>query len=340
MDAERRSTGFWKAKTLQDEEQEEAQQDIKGCCIYLIFLSTFIGSVLAGGSASPDAFWTSSSLKGEIVTFNRIIGNEIMDWDDLSEIKRFWHYMTEVVLDEVINEVDYNGDRITDPEDEYKFQNHLILMGGIRLRQYRVQSDECKYRGRPFKCYTNDELKETMKMPTLGHDIEWTSKSENNETPYYRGAHGSYPGSGFVVMLPRDGEQAATIVDALKQDMWIDGHTRMISIDFNLFNPTTGLHTVARVVFEFGRTAATTPSRSIRTWRFMRYENNVTAMIFDACLALFVVFTIISELREYLCEGAWCTCEPDNSYWGVWNFLDCMCLILNLIIGLCIILKT
>lgn len=81
MDDPRRSTGFWNADTQQFQREEaEAHQDIKGCCIYLVFLCTFIGTVLAGGTASPDAFWTSSSVKGEIITFNRIVADEIMDW--------------------------------------------------------------------------------------------------------------------------------------------------------------------------------------------------------------------------------------------------------------------
>lgn len=249
--------------------------------------------------------------------------------------------MKRVILDEIVNEEDYNGNAITEDGDGhlYTFQNHLILMGGVRLRQYRVQSDVCTYREQAFKCYTHHELTETMKMPNLGHDIEWTSKSENNETPYYRGAHGSYPGSGFVVMLPRHEANATAIVDALKQDLWIDGHTRMISIDFNLFNPTTGLHTVVRVVFEFGRTAATTPSRSIRTWRFMRYENNIAAIIFDWCCAIFVILTIISELKEYLCEEKWCKCKKDDSYWNIWNVLDWGTSSLSLSLSLCLFIS-
>ena len=244
--------------------------------------------------------------------------------------------MTRVLIDEVISEVDYNGNPITDPEDFYKFQNHLILMGGIRLRQYRVQSDECTYREQAFKCYNNRELKETMQMPNLGHDIEWTSRSENEETPYYRGAFRSYPGSGFVVMLPRDRERAMGMISALKQDLWIDGHTRMISIDFNLFNPSTGLHTVARIVFEFGESAATTPSRAIRTWRFMRYENNLASKIFDICFTTFVLFTVISELREYLCAAKCCKFQRDPSYWHShkYNVLDWGMCVLSLFLCL------
>lgn len=68
------------SESFKVEGHEQVHRGIRGCCIYLVFLVSFVGMVMAGASPSADRFWTSSALKGEIVHFNRIIGDEIMDW--------------------------------------------------------------------------------------------------------------------------------------------------------------------------------------------------------------------------------------------------------------------
>ena len=314
---------------------DKGELDLTGCCIYLVFLSTFFAMVLVGGEASSDAFWSGTAIKQECVDFNRLVDNEtqIMDWGDLSEASRFWTFLIETVMDEMIVEEYYNGEDITAEKDIDKFNNHLILMGGFRLRQYRVKSEECMYRDQMFTCYTNEEETKTMKSVHDGayEDIEWTSRSENDETPYYRGEHGYYPGSGFVVLLPRHRVNATKIVGGLKKGLWIDAHTRMISLDFNQYNPSTGLHTVSRIVFEFTHSGAVIPSKSIRTFRFLRYTHNFQAVIVDSFFGLFVLFSIISELREF------CSFRRRGDCWGYlsfWNCMDVACVILNLSIGI------
>ena len=314
-----------------EEYSDKDERNCTGCAIYMLFLTSFIAMVLVGGEASPDAFWSSFAVKGEVVAFTRIVNGQtqIMDWDDLGEVARFWDFLTEVLFDEMIVDQDYNGDPIPPTSRDFnKFGNHLILLGGFRLRQYRVKLDECKYLDETFNCYTKEEDKTSMVIPNYD-TIKWSSRSENDETPYYRGALGSYPGSGFVVPLPGTNAEARKIVDDLKDALWIDGQTRMISTEFNLFNPTTGLHTVARIVFEFSQSGAVVPSKSIRTWRFMRYENNFAAVICDGVYALFVLFRILSELQEFCSFLRKGHC---STYWTFWNTMDVVCLVLNLAI--------
>ena len=314
-----------------DGDNAEDQLDLMGCCAYFIFLMSFIAMVLVGGEPSPDAFWSSTSLKYQIVSFTRIVDNrtQIMDWDDLNEAARFWTYMVQVLLDEVYVDENYNDVALPDV-DKHHFGMHLVLMGGFRLRQYRVKAEECKYRDQAFLCYTNEEDKETMTSDDY-EDIPWTSTSENDETPYYRGEHGYYPGSGFVVKLTRNHTEATAIVEGLKKGLWIDGQTRMVSIDWNNFNPTTGMHTVSRIVFEFGHSGAVIPTKSIRTWRFLRYERNRAAMVCDIVFAVFVLLAIITELREFYGFN-----RQGNSwgYFSFWNMIDMVCLTGNLCIGL------
>lgn len=66
----------------------------------------------------------------------------------------------------------------------------------------------------------------------------------------WRGKYGSYPGGGFIVELPLDYQTAMKNVSFLRNISWMDGGTRFLAMDFNTYNPSTSLHTVARIAWE------------------------------------------------------------------------------------------
>ena len=66
----------------------------------------------------------------------------------------------------------------------------------------------------------------------------------------WRGKYGSYPGGGFIVDLPLDYQSSLEIIDFLRSISWLDGATRFLAADFNTYNPSTALHTVARIAWE------------------------------------------------------------------------------------------
>ena len=66
----------------------------------------------------------------------------------------------------------------------------------------------------------------------------------------WRGKYSSYPGGGFIQDLPLHLEDALKEVARLRNISWMDGGTRFLAADFNTYNPSTGLHTVARLAWE------------------------------------------------------------------------------------------
>ena len=74
--------------------------------------------------------------------------------------------------------------------------------------------------------------------------------SEQVQDQAWRGKYGSYPGGGFVVDLPLNLTQTLAILTHLRDIVWLDGGTRFLAMDFNTYNPSTSLHTVARLAWE------------------------------------------------------------------------------------------
>ena len=122
-------------------------------------------------------------------------------------------------------------------------------------------------------------------MTNSNLELDWKSTQENDEEPFVFGVKDNYPGSGFIVMLPRNETESLNILTKLQEDTFIDGATRLISIDFNLFNPTSAMHTVTRLIFEFGADGDVSGSFE-PDMRLLRYDNNYTRMIFDFYLQL------------------------------------------------------
>ena len=314
--------------------------DCFGCVVYLVFLVIFIGMALGNRSLGGGVFFSSKAVKDEIIEFQRINVEEqeiYSAWASISDRTSFWFYLERVLLPQIIIDEHYNGQPITKPHELYVFANHLILMGGIRIRQYRVTKTRCFFRGKPFVCFTSNEFTKAYELPSLGA-IPWTSTTENSEAPYIQGHHGMYPGSGFVVMLPRNLSQALFRLDTLKTDLFVDGQTRLISIDFNFFNPTSGMHTICRLIFEFDETGSIDTSYSIRSWRLLRYENNMIAVIFDVLFILFVLVGTVTEFKEICVElrasdaQSWFELCAGQRYCNFWNFMDWIAIVLNWVI--------
>ena len=66
----------------------------------------------------------------------------------------------------------------------------------------------------------------------------------------WRGKYSSYSGGGFIQDLPLDLQSALATIRFLRNISWMDGGTRFLAADFNTYNPSTGLHTVARLAWE------------------------------------------------------------------------------------------
>ena len=111
---------------------------------------------------------------------------------------------------------------------------------------------------------------------------------------------------------------------------WIDAGTRAVFIDFNTFNPSTVLHTVARLAFEMP-TGGVFTSSEVKTWKFFRYkaDGGTALAVLHVFFLIFVCGYTLHMFWEMYQDGV-CACICKNQgkqlcgYWSKtkWRWLD------------------
>lgn len=79
--------------------------------------------------------------------------------------------------------------------------------------------------------------------------FRWTYATEEElDGSGHWGLISSYGGGGFVQNLATTKAQSLNIIDILKQNLWLDRGTRVIFIDFTVYNANINLFCVIRYV--------------------------------------------------------------------------------------------
>lgn len=80
-----------------------------------------------------------------------------------------------------------------------------------------------------------------------------------------------FPGSGFIQDLPVNKTESAELLQALRQNMWIDSNTKAIMATFTLFNGNLNRMAICQFLWEFLPTASIVTARDIVTFKPIRY---------------------------------------------------------------------
>lgn len=79
---------------------------------------------------------------------------------------------------------------------------------------------------------------------------------------------------------------------------WIDEKTRVVFLEFTLYNPNANLFSVVEIMFEFPNTGAVTPFHQIFSSKLYHYSTNI-AIYVAVSECLFVAFNIGFVIIEY-----------------------------------------
>ena len=122
----------------------------------------------------------------------------------------------------------------------------------------------------------------------------YTSAAED-EYPF-NGKIATYPGGGYVADLTEHADEAASLIDELEANRWIDEYTRAVLLEFNVLNANTKLFNQVMLVFEYTTDGSTLWTASVKAVQLYRYAGTagVVALLSEiACVILMVVLTIV-----------------------------------------------
>lgn len=249
----------------------------------------------------------------------------------------FWRFAEGPLVDGLYWEKWYNGRNVSEDELGYIFYENKLL-GVPRLRQLKVRNDSCTvhedFANEIKACY--DAYAETLEDRNsfgLMNGSAWTYATEEElDGSGHWGLISSYAGGGFVQNLGTTKAQSLNIIQILKQHLWLDRGTRVVFIDFTVYNANINLFCVIRLLVEFPATGGAIPSWSFRTVKLIRYVT-ATDYFIMACEAIFILFILYYMVEE----GLEIRKHKLSYFKSFWNILDilviiiaCCCAVFNI----------
>ena len=149
--------------------------------------------------------------------------------------------------------------------------------------------------------YNNSWTKPLAEPQTDDGGGHWSHQSMwKLKTVPYSGIHATYSGGGYVLEFPQTTDWSS-ILKGVKNTDWIDGRTRAIFAEFNLYNPNADLFSVVMIFFEFTNIGGVFPNHQIFTAKLYHYSSNIGTYV-ATCEFLFLLFNIAFtyiEVKRY-----------------------------------------
>ncbi|XP_045214865.1 polycystic kidney disease 2-like 1 protein isoform X3 [Mercenaria mercenaria] len=254
----------------------------------------------------------------------------------ITSVEDFWKFAKEPLINGLYWETWYNNDTVPTEQQGYIYYENKLL-GVPRLRQLQVHSNSCHVHD-DFaevirECYESYAESLENKQP-FGPGVN----NEDNYTAwYYRsqdeldgsshwGKISTYSGAGYVQDLTSNKSESSGIINYLFDKRWIRRGTRVLFIDFTVYNANINLFCVIRLTVEFPPTGGAIPHATMRTVKLIRYVTVMDYFIM-ACefiLCLFILYYMVEEAIEIK--------KHKFSYFkSVWNILDILVIVIALV---------
>ncbi|XP_070567047.1 polycystin-1-related protein-like [Ptychodera flava] len=233
----------------------------------------------------------------------------------IKSISDFWTWCENDLLDGLYWDTWYN-DRVVDEDRGAIMDGSLILLGNqASLRQLRMPSGSCKVpnqmSGLVDDCRSDYQSPENYRS-AYGPNETWLYQESSDIVRYCKwGRFGYYGGEGYVVILNGSRLAASEQLQLLKEENWIDVNTRVVIVEFTLYNPPTNLFTSITLLLEMPGTGGVYPFPIIASVMLYRYETfyDYFIMVWELMFLAIVVYSIkceiykaIKEKREYFLQ--------------------------------------
>ena len=257
--------GVWKAfATVEDlEAKNKSRKDSNAsaaaaeCFVYLIFMSVF--SVTIHVNKPNEQFYQMNRALRMLILDNEFEFDTFANWgirgmEHVVRTEEAWAAIYDIIIPNIMDSGIHES-----PEGTVHGVN--FMLGGMRLRQIRVNSVNCTSKlldqtGKPTAIwFQGDDLTggdhTRICQPFYSSDVEekkpygpngewiWT---EGAAYPFeYWGVVASYGKTGYIQDLGKDADQAIARVKELQAQGWIDAQTRLVVIDVPLYNANIGM---------------------------------------------------------------------------------------------------
>uniref|UniRef100_A0A452E8T8 Polycystin-2-like protein 1 n=1 Tax=Capra hircus TaxID=9925 RepID=A0A452E8T8_CAPHI len=320
--------GLW-GTTLTENTAENRELYVKTTLrellIYVVFLVDIC--LLTYGMTSSSAYYYTKVMSE---LFLHTPSDAGISFQAISSMEDFWDFAQGPLLDSLYWTKWYNNQSLGHGSHSFIYYENLLL-GVPRLRQLRVRNDSCvvheDFREDILSCYDvySPDKEEQLPFGRL-NGTAWTyhSQDELGGSSHW-GQLTSYSGGGYYLDLPGSRRACAEALRGLQEGLWLDRGTRVVFIDFSVYNANINLFCVLRLVVEFPATGGAIPSWQIRTVKLIRYVSNWDFFIFGCEIAfcIFIFYYIVEEILELRIHGL-------RYLSSIWNILDLVVILLSI----------
>ncbi|XP_052262319.1 polycystic kidney disease protein 1-like 2 isoform X2 [Dreissena polymorpha] len=210
-------------------------------------------------------------------------------------------------------------------------------VGPVRLRQQRVTPDVCKRACQVVRYVTRCRFDWFHGHDDTGDYQEgWVARgnhSKNTTSPSswvyhsfvdldgipYLGELSVYNGGGYVTDLIGSPGHVTQITTQLEHHNWIDQHTRLLTVEFTVYNPNTNLFTNVQIAFELPSMGHVVTRSQIFTFRLFPYHGGYGRVMMLCELAalgcmLYCIGLQVNQLRR---NGR----QHFQRFWNCFQFL-------------------
>ncbi|KAJ7324463.1 hypothetical protein JRQ81_017483 [Phrynocephalus forsythii] len=321
--------GLW-GTTLTENTAENRELYVKTTLrellVYIVFLVDIC--LLTYGMTSSNAYYYTKVMSE---LFLETASDSGVSFQTIGSMADFWTYTQGPLLNSLYWTQWYNNKPLGHSTQSYIYYENLLL-GVPRMRQLKVQNNSCVVHD-DFKedisgCYdVYSEDKENKSPFGLLNGTAWQYHTEEElDGSSHWGKLTSYSGGGYYIDLKMTRKESSEALQVLKENLWLDRGTRVVFIDFSVYNANINLFCVLRLVVEFPATGGAIPSWQIRTVKLLRYVSTWDFFIV-ACEIVFCVFIfyyVVEEILELRIHKL-------QYFKSIWNILDIVVILLSIV---------
>ncbi|XP_041617219.1 polycystic kidney disease 2-like 2 protein isoform X3 [Vulpes lagopus] len=313
---------------LQYRKEVEIRTTLQELALYFIFLINLC--ILTFGMVNPHMYYLNKVMSSLFLDTS-VPGDERTNFKSIRSITDFWKFMEGPLLEGLYWDSWYTNKTLYDLKNSSRIYYENILLGVPRVRQLKVRNNTCKvyssFQSLMKECYDKYTSKsEDMDEFGLKQETEWKYAAPTSSSPWHWGFVGVYQNGGFIFTLSKSKSETKNKFVDLKLNSWITRGTRVIFIDFSLYNANVNLFCIIRLAAEFPATGGIITSWQFYSVKLLRYVSYYDYII-ASCEITFCIFLIVFTTQE-----AQKIREFKSAYFkSVWNWLELLLLVVNLL---------
>eukprot|EP00439_Symbiodinium_sp_Y106_P074710 s1139_g14.t1 len=270
---------------------------------------------------------------------------------DVSSVETFWQYHNASFMPAIYGEdtakYSYPG-AVIPTWLQVEGPNYLYGMGRLRILNIQPNVD-CQvaqqFRSYFPSCYGpfNAQALDTEPYgPTNSDGVASFMYYDDGSGEIYEGMLANYPAGGYVQIFTPDYLTTNAMFEIMRNDGFISEKTRVIFLEFVIYNFNLGLYAVCRIVFEIAAAGDWTQTFNIDILLQRNLQplgagttEDWLFLILEAALVLFVLRYVLEEASEFIGfeskGGARMVSIKWDYFLDAWNILDWFNLIMMII---------